>query len=258
MKYLTLLFALFHYSINAQNNSSEKKWILSLQLNSVDKIPSIGGIYDINDHSYYSSGNRKNSSVSFGISASYSLRDAVFARLKTSLTLNRIKETNHYTLIQNTITSDSLSVYNNIFFFAPGLFFYTEVKPLIVYFGFEIPIISGSGVKIESSSWTIEQQYDTIYDAIRIKSNLPPFLSMGPATCIGIQVKLLKQITFGSELDLGLVNYRINGLIETNTTSNITTSNTYPPTITNTTSEVDFRDSFVFYRKFSLSLNFHF
>jgi hypothetical protein len=219
-------------SVRAQESGQQKKHLeIGLSVMSVDKVPSLGGLNNISDNRYFSSGERRNKSFGMALNCNYYFNNYYSLRFQAGLSLNRIIENAQYTVIQNTQTYDSLSVKNNNFRFSTGIFAQQSFDRLVFFGGVSLPIVFYGANEILSSSRTLTIPSDTIYDAVRSEIQTSIGFSGGLCFGLGASLTLSPKFSIIGTTDFGFFYSLFNGKTTSTTTSDIRTTQTYPPTV---------------------------
>ncbi|TAL58545.1 MAG: hypothetical protein EPN85_11425 [Bacteroidetes bacterium] len=207
-------------------NDKEHKWQIGLQANTVDKLPSVAGLF-IPDEKYVW-GSDKNKSYSLGFTANYFLKDNISLRIKFDY-LNR-----NILQIQGDHVLDTMTTGGNLteraettqkdFYFASGLQWSAPYKKTNVFYGIQLPYNKYGKIQVNYR----EEGYSNnmLNSAFDRTVNIPGGYSFGIGSFWGINVNLSKHISLGTEFSCDFLIYSV---FAKGQTTNVDTTYYYYP-----------------------------
>lgn len=198
-KTLVLFFIFSSYAF-AQDTAKTKlsKWAVGVQVNTIEKIPSFGGV-GIADERYLSPSVENNKSYSFGLIGNYRLNENCSFRLQAGYTNRNIVEdyypanpnNGNYTMSHATIRQTNTK-------FSPGIQWGMKQKKFVLYGGFDIPftLYGTMAIKGHTDSYTNDTLSFIEDDVITI----PRGISIGIGSFSGFLINVISHIAIGSEV----------------------------------------------------------
>lgn len=238
------------FSQNEKN--TDKKWTIGLQMNSLDKIPSLLNLDNPSDNRFYNDGTRKNKSFAIGIQANYSFSENCFFRIRSGVTFNNIYEYNEEIFSGGILLGkDYIHITNKNFNLAPGFFFTKRLERFDVFCGFEIPFIAYGQVKDTTSFEQYDRMTDTLTSYVYSHAKSDNGFAVGPAFNAGFNIHLSRNFSLGGETSYAFLYSKVGEI------STVTVYSDGPTIVTG-----EFKDSYeIFFLpspRFALNLSFHF
>ena len=192
-----------------QETNKERKWEISLQANTVDKLPSVAGLF-IPDEKYIW-GSEKNKSYSMGLTATCFLKENLSFRIKFDYLNRRIVERSGDPSYDTITTGGNLTSKAEIteknLYLSPGLQWNVSYKKTNVYYGFQLPL-NGYG-KINISYREEARGNNILSDAVDATVNIPGGYSFGIGSFWGMGVNISKRVSISTELSCDYLIYSV-------------------------------------------------
>ncbi len=194
-----------------------KKFGVSLNINSIGELPS-SGLGNIHfDSKYLNGGDEKDKSFSLGINGNYYITKDLAIRVKAAVTKRKYLE---YRDTRNDATADSqfariddLSISESDFFIAPGIYYQYRKDFFGIYGGFDIEYMHHSRTKLTDIVTNIDSTLPSENYIISSSITTPRGYSYGLGGFIGFNLFPTHFLSIGLEFSSALLHTKIGNTV---------------------------------------------
>lgn len=240
-KTFTVLFFLLATTVFAQLEKEvekEKKWALSINVNTVEPLSDAGFDYNVLSERILINGHRKDNSYCVGLNLTYKIIENCGIRLSAKMTNYKVTETRderEFSPQGNDFGLDSVDANQSMFYFSPGILWNSNYKKLNFYGGFQFVYRQYSAGVGNTRSYIYSGSNSTPFFYTKVYQTEPGGFSIGIGPIAGFSVNVFKSISIGTEFSTAYSYYKTGGAITSFKTNILPTYVTGDPSISGQT-----------------------
>lgn len=219
--FLALIFSQILLSSQKQVNRQEANWQIGLQVNTIEKLPTLGSGAII-DERYLFGAVEKDKSQSFGVMGSRSISEECQFKLKFDFTNRNIIQYSSPINQVGDYTINKAKISQFFFRLSPGICWLMKKDRLGFFGGFGLPVSFYGSINI--SGHTEGYISDTLSYIQDIELTIPKGISFGVGSFLGFSINLSSRFSVGSEISFAYlfskIGFGITELVATETIPN--------------------------------------